>query len=75
MKKIINYIVSNKETIMICIKLALLFFTMIQGFFLTYGLIWFVVGLPQTNWAICLLYVTACLSEYGFYRWIRSDDK
>ena len=75
MKKIINYIVSNKETITNCIKLALLFFTMIQGFFLTYALIWFVVGLPQTDWSIILLYVIACLSEYGYYRWIRSDDE
>ena len=75
MKKILNYIVSNKETIMICIKLTLLFFTMIQGFFLTYALIWFVVGLPLTDWSIALLYVIACLSEYGFYRRIRSDNE
>ena len=61
-----------KENIIIeILKLFILLFSMIMGFFLTYALIWFAVGLPQTDWALLLLLAVACLTEYGYYRWIR----
>ena len=61
----------KKETIVNFIKIVLLLTMMTNGFFLTYALIWFAVGLPQTNWAILILYVLAGLTEYGYYRLLR----
>lgn len=61
----------KKENIVNFIKMFLLFFMMINGFFITYSFVWFYVGLPLTNWTIALLYVIAALTEYGYYRWIR----
>ena len=52
-------------------RLFVLLSTMIMGFFFVYAVIWFAVGLPQTNWALALLMALAVLSEYGYYLWIR----
>ena len=63
----------KKEYIVNIIKLVLLIFMMVNGFFMSYAFIWFAVGLPQTNWAIGILYALACISEYGYYRWLAED--
>lgn len=62
------------EIILNFIKVFLLFYIMVNGFYLVYAVIWFTVGLPQTNWAMWVIYAIACLTEYGYYRWIRSDN-
>ena len=61
----------KRETISNVIKLFLLVFTMVQGFFLTFALVWTLVGLPLTTWAFLVLYAFAGAAEYGYYRWIR----
>lgn len=61
----------KKENILNAIKVFLLLFMMVQGFFLTYALVWFGVGLPQKNWALWILYAISGLTEYGYYRWLR----
>ncbi len=60
-----------KEKIVNIIKLFLLVFIMIQGFFISYAFVWFAVGLPQENWALWLLYALAALSECGYIKWIK----
>lgn len=60
-----------KDKIINFLKFFLLIFVMTMGFFLIYGLAWFAIGLPQTDWAIYSLFALAGLSEYGYYRWIR----
>lgn len=60
-----------KENISNIIKLFLLFFMMICGFWISYCFVWYAVGLPLTNWALWLLLCAALFSEYGYYRWIR----
>ena len=62
----------KKENILDAIKAFLLLFMMVQGFFFTYALIWYGIGLPQTKWALGLLYAIALLTEYGYYRWLRA---
>lgn len=59
-----------KEKIIDFIKIFLLLWMMAAGFWVTYCLIWFAVGLPQTNLAVSLLGVLACLTEYGYYKWL-----
>ena len=63
--------INKKENILNATKVFLFFFMMVQGFFLTYALVWFCVGLPQTNWALLILYAVAGLTEYGYYKWLR----
>ena len=60
-----------KDKVINFFKFFLLIFVMTMGFFMIYALAWFVIGLPQTDWAIALLFAIAGLSEYGYYRWIR----
>jgi hypothetical protein len=61
----------KKEDIVNSIKLFLLIFMMVNGFFTIYALIWFGIGLPQTNWALMLLYALSALTEYGYFMWLR----
>ena len=62
-----------KDNIINFLKVFLLVISMTMGFYLIYVYIWFIVGLPLTNWALWLLVAVACLTEYGYYKWIRED--
>lgn len=53
------------------LKVFVLLFSMTMGFYFIYAFIWYIVGLPLTNWALWLLVGIAGLTEYGYYRWIR----
>ena len=66
---------SKKKKIVNVIQMFLLVLMMLQGFFITYAVIWHEIGLPLTDWSFWLLYALACLSEYGYYRWIRGGDE
>ena len=59
-----------KEKIDSITKFFLLSFMMLMGFWFSYCLAWFAIGLPQTNWAIGLLLGVAVLSELGYVRWL-----
>lgn len=52
-------------------RLLVMIFTMVVGFFTTYALVWIAVGLPQTNWAMYLLCALAGLSMLGYILWVR----
>lgn len=51
-------------------KIFLLFLMMTLGFFFTYSVIWILIGLSYKTWSMLLMLGLACLTEYGYYRWI-----
>jgi hypothetical protein len=59
-----------KETIINYIKFHMLAILMSIGFWFVYTLIWFGVGLPQTDWALLVTLVLAFISEYIYIRWV-----
>lgn len=59
-----------KEKILNGCMLFLLLFMMVQGFFFTYAIIWYCIGLPLTTWSFWLLYTLSGITEYGYYRWL-----
>lgn len=59
-----------KEKIIGLVKLFLLVFMMTMGFFLTYSLIWCAFGLDLTNLTMWIIFALACLSEFGYIKWI-----
>lgn len=59
-----------KETIINYIKFHMLAILMSIGFWFVYTLIWFGVGLPQTNWAMLVTCILALVSEYLYLRWV-----
>lgn len=61
---------NKKKNILNAIKLLIILTMMTQGFFFTYTLVWSAVGLTFTNWVPWLLYAIACLTEYGFFKWV-----
>lgn len=61
-----------KERIINTIKFMIFTTTGVMGFWLIYMIIWFAIGLPQTNWAIWLLLALAFGSEYGFVTWLQN---
>ena len=59
-----------KENISNAIKFVLFSLLMIEGWWLSYALIWFVVGLPLVDWAFGLLFGLAIVSELLYIKWI-----
>jgi hypothetical protein len=59
-----------KETIIKYIKFHMLFIFMSLGFWFTYSLVWFGVGLPQTDWALLVTLILAFISEHFYLRWV-----
>lgn len=59
-----------KETIINYIKFHMLTIFMSIGLWFVYTLIWFGVGLPQTNWAMTITCFLAIVSEYLYIRWV-----
>lgn len=59
-----------KENISNAIKFILFSLLMIEGWWLSYALIWFVIGLPLVDWAFGLLFGLAIVSELLYIKWI-----
>ena len=62
-----NYV---KQQFIEYVKLGILILFMTLGFWFVYTLIWFVVGLPQNNWALWATFALSCASEYGYLKWL-----
>jgi hypothetical protein len=60
----------TKEQIVNALKFTILTTTMIMGFWVTYAIIWFAVGLPETNWAMWILFALSIASECCYVKWI-----
>lgn len=59
-----------KENISNALRCFLLAWLMTLGWWLSYALVWFAVGLPQTDWALWLLFGLASASEVLYIRWL-----
>ena len=53
------------------VKLFMLMYFMIMGFFLVYGIIWKMLKLPLNDWAVTVLAVLAIISEIAYIWWLR----
>ena len=61
---------NTKETIKSAIQFCLLASSSIFGFVFGYSFIWFLVGLPQTAWALMVTTLMGILSAGGLFTWI-----
>lgn len=64
-----NWFLNFKESLFNTIKFALLTMFMIIGIWFSYFVIWSLLGLPQTDWALWVLFAAALGSEYFFVKW------
>lgn len=62
---------NKKENISNFIKVFLLVFMMMMGFWISYCFVCHFVGLPLTNWTLWICFALAVASECGYYRWLR----
>ena len=53
------------------IKSFLTLFMMTMGFFISYAFVWDLLGFSITKNAIILLFITALISEYRYYKWMK----
>ena len=53
------------------IKSVVTLFMMTLGFFISYAFLWDFLGFSITKNAIILLFITACFSEYRYYKWMK----
>lgn len=58
------------EKIVEALKFISCVFVMTMGFWIIYTIAWFAIGLPETNWAMWLLFALAMLSEFLYVKWI-----
>ena len=68
MKRKLKYITEGMQ-------IWLFLLMMIQGFMMSYGIIWQAIGLELNRWAIAFLTVIAGLSVYVYVKWIKETHK
>ena len=59
-----------KETIINALKFVVFTVVMTFGAWFIYAMIWFAVGLPQTDWALMSLFVLALGSVCLYIKWL-----
>ena len=59
-----------KEKIVKYIQFFLMMFMVVMGFFFTYVLLWFAIGLQVGNSTFWVLAALAILSEVAFFSWV-----
>ena len=57
------------------LQIWLFLIMMIQGFLMTYGIVWLAIGLELDKWVLAFLTVIAGLSVYLFAKWIKEAHK
>ena len=57
------------------IQFLIVSYTMINGFWFSYLMIWFKCGLPQEWWALPVTLAVALLSVFGLCQWIRKENQ
>lgn len=60
----------TKEEVKKAVQYFLLIYTIAEGFFFVYTFAWFILGLPQTWWALLTTTVLGLLSTFGLLHWI-----
>lgn len=69
-----KWIKKFKKDIIWGVQFFLIGYTMVQGFWWTYILIWFKVGLPIEWYSILVTIVLALFSVFGLFQWIRKTN-
>lgn len=64
-----NWFFNIKESLSNAVKFILLTVFMIIGLWFSYYVIWSLLGLPQTDWALWALFAISLVSEYFFVKW------
>ena len=59
-----------KDKIINGLKLFLLIFIMVMGFYFTYGLILSLIGLQLTEWVIMGILALSMISEVLYIKWV-----
>ncbi len=61
----------HKDEIICGVQFFVMLYTMTMGFYFSYILAWFKVGLPIEWWSLLVTLVLALLSTGGLCQWIR----
>ena len=64
----------HKEEIISCVQFFIVMYTMLNGFWFSYLMIWFNVGLPTEAWSILVTLVLAFRSLLGLCHWINKEN-
>ena len=59
-----------KEDVINSLKAGSCAVILTMGFWVIYGVVWLLLGLPETNWALWMLLAFAVVSEYFYVRWM-----
>ena len=60
----------TKEEVKSAIQFYLLMSSSVFGFVFEYSFIWFLIGLPQTAWALLITTLMGIFSAGGLFTWI-----
>lgn len=52
------------------LKFFIMILSMTTGFFLSYAFVWFCFDLPETRWALTLLFLLGAATTYGWVEWV-----
>ena len=63
----------KKQEVKSAIQLCFLFSSCVFGFMFEYSIFWFLVGLPQTTWALWVTALMGILSASGLFAWISKN--
>jgi hypothetical protein len=59
-----------REEVVNALKFTIFIVTTLLGFWVGFAFIWIAVGLPQTNWALWLLFGLALGCDWLFAKWL-----
>lgn len=68
-----KWLKEHKKEIISGIQIFIMIYTMINGFWFSYLMIWFKCGLPQAWWALPITLAIALLSVFGLSLWIGKE--
>lgn len=60
----------HKDKLINAAKFMILTAVMIMGFWVIYATVWFLIGLPETNWAMWILFALSMGSEWLYIKWL-----
>lgn len=63
----------TKEEIKNILQFHLLTSSCAFGFVFEYSFIWFLIGLPQTSWALTITTLMGLMSAFGLIHWISKN--
>lgn len=59
-----------KDRLINALKFNILVLTMIMGIWFILAILWFSIGLPQTTWAMWILFALSVIAEWLYIKWV-----